>query len=67
MKPLPKPFKEGDEVQAVIKSMDRFTNSVIAVSKDRNISVPGVRYQKDKKINVKIVRDKHNVFTGKVI
>ena len=67
LKPLPKPFKEGDEVQAVIKSMDRFTNSVIAVSKDRNISVPGVRYQKDKKINVKIVRDKHNVFTGKVI
>ncbi len=66
LKPLPKPFKEGDEVTAVIKCQDRFTNSVIAVSKDRNISVPGVKYQKDKKIKVKIVRDKHNVFTGKL-
>ncbi|PIN88051.1 hypothetical protein COV12_00565 [Candidatus Woesearchaeota archaeon CG10_big_fil_rev_8_21_14_0_10_32_24] len=66
LKPLPKPFNEGDEVHAIIKCQDRFTNSVIAVSQDRNISVPGVRYQKDKKIDVKIVRDKHNVFTGKV-
>ncbi|NQV91315.1 radical SAM protein [Candidatus Woesearchaeota archaeon] len=67
LKPLEKPFIEGDEVDAVIKCQDRFTNSVIAVSKDRNISVPGVRYQKEKKIKVKIVRDKHNIFTGKIL
>ena len=65
LKPLPKPFKEGDVINAIIKSRDRFDNSVIAVSGERNISVPSVKYVKNKKINVKILRDKHNVFTGK--
>ena len=67
LKPLEKPFKEGDEISAEIKCQDRFPNSVIAVSEGRNISVPGVKYVQDKKIKVKIVRDKHNVFTGKLI
>ncbi len=65
--PLPKPFKEGDEVQAIIKCQDRFSNSVIAVAKNRNISVPGAKLQLEKKIKVKIQRDKHNVFTAKLL
>ena len=66
-KPLPKPFVEGDVINAVIKCPDRFHNSVIAVSKDRTISVPNCSFKKDKKISVKIVRDKHNVFVGKLV
>ncbi len=71
-KELPKPFREGDVVTAIIKCPDRFPNSVIAVAGernaagDRNISVPHCEFKKGKKISVKIVRDKHNVFTGKV-
>ncbi len=64
---LPKPFVEGDIVTATIKCQDRFPNSVIAVAQERIISVPGCKFQKDKKITVKIIRDKHNIFVGKVL
>jgi hypothetical protein len=66
-KELPKPFKINDEVNAVIKCPDRFPNTVIAVAKGKNISVPNCEFKKDKKIKVKIIRDKHNIFIGKVI
>mgnify|MGYP000704676471 CR=1 FL=1 len=64
---LPKPFMEGDVINAVIKSQDRFPHAVIAVAKERNISVPNCEFKKGKKIKVKIVRDKHNIFVGKLI
>ncbi|MBI2102396.1 radical SAM protein [Candidatus Woesearchaeota archaeon] len=64
---LPKPFQEGDIVTAIIKAPDRFPKSVLAVAQDRTISVPGCLFQKDKKIKVKILRDKHNIFVGKLI
>ncbi|PIN74125.1 hypothetical protein COV20_00735 [Candidatus Woesearchaeota archaeon CG10_big_fil_rev_8_21_14_0_10_45_16] len=67
IKPLPKPFVEGDEITAVIKCPDRFPHSVIAVSGERNISVPGCKFVKDKKIRVKIQRDKHNIYVGKLL
>ncbi|MBT4805024.1 radical SAM protein [Candidatus Woesearchaeota archaeon] len=64
---LEKPFQMGDEIKAIVKSVDRFPNSVIAVAKGRTISVPECRFKKDKKIKVKISRDKHNVFAGKIL
>jgi uncharacterized protein len=64
---LPKPFSKGDIVRAVIKSIDRFPHSVICSARGRNISVPGLKFAKDKKVKVEIVRDKHNIFTGKVV
>ena len=63
---LVKPFTVGKKVSAIIKCIDRFPNSVIAVFGGRNISVPGCKFVKDKRIEVEIVRDKHNVFTGKL-
>ncbi len=66
-KELPKPFVEGDIVSAVIKCPDRFPNSFIAVAQERTISVPSCLFQKEKKINVKIQRDKHNIFVGKLM
>lgn len=66
-KELPKPFQEGEVVSAVIKCPDRFPNSVIAAAQERNISVPNCSFKKDKEIRVKIVRDKHNIFVGKVV
>ncbi len=64
---LPKPFREGDVVTAVIKCIDRFPNSVIAVAQERMISVPGTAFKKDQKIKIKILRDKHNIFVGKEV
>lgn len=65
-KELPKPFTEGEVITATIKCIDRFPHAVIAVAGERNISVPNCEFKKDKKIKVKIVRDKHNVFVGKM-
>ena len=67
IKELPKPFVEGDIVFAYIKCIDRFPNSVIAVSNGRSISVPGCEFRRNKKIRVKITRDKHNIFVGKIV
>lgn len=66
-KELPKPFREGDIITATMKCIDRFPNSVIAVAGDRIISVPNCEFKNDKKIKVKIVRDKHNIFVGNVV
>ncbi len=66
-KELPQPFHEGDVVTAMIKCPDRFTGSVIAVAQNRNISVPQCKLVKDKMIKIKILRDKHNIFVGKLI
>jgi uncharacterized protein len=67
VKALEKPFIFGDEIKAIVKCPDRFKSSVIAVSGERNISVPNCKFVKEKKIKIRIVRDKHNVFTGKLI
>ena len=64
---LEKPFKVGDVVTAEIMCIDRFPNSVIAAAEERCVSVPGVKFVEGKKIKIEIVRDKHNVFTGKLV
>jgi len=66
-KELPKPFELDQVVPAMIKCPDRFPNTVIAVAKGRCISVPECLFIKDKRIKVKITRDKHNVFAGKLM
>ncbi|MBI2668380.1 radical SAM protein [Candidatus Woesearchaeota archaeon] len=65
-KELPKPFVEGEVVTAVVKGRDRFPNTVLAVAGDRTISVPDCEFKKDKKIKIMIMRDKHNIFVGKI-
>ncbi len=64
---LPQPFKEGDIITAIIKAIDRFPSGVLAVAQNRTISVPNCEFKKDKKIRIKIVRDKHNIFVGNVV
>ena len=66
-KEMPKPFMEGDVVSVVLKCPDRFSNSSIGVAKERNISIPGCPFKEGKKVTVKIVRDKHNIFVGKCL
>ena len=64
---LQKPFVTGDIVSAVIVSLDRFEGSVLAAAKGRTISVPNCEFVLDKRIKVKIERDKHNIFTGRLV
>ena len=66
-KPLPKPFKEEDVVTGAIKARDRFANSCLVVAKGRVISVPNCVFREGKKVKVKITRDKHNIFNGKLL
>lgn len=64
---LPKPFQEGDIVKAVLKCPDRFPHTTIAVAKERMISVLDCTFVKEKEVKVKIMRDKHNIFMGKLV
>ncbi|HLC88725.1 MAG TPA: radical SAM protein [Candidatus Nanoarchaeia archaeon] len=66
-KPLLKPFQVDDIITAKIKCPDRFPNSCVAVAKERCISVPECQFQKDKQVKVKITRDKHNIFAGRLV
>lgn len=66
---LPKPFSINDEVLAIIKCPDRFPRTTIAVAEGRMISISELEFKKEKKdkqVKVKILRDKHNIFSGKI-
>jgi len=63
-KSLPKPFKKGDLINATIVCEGRLKNEMLAVSKNRVISVPHCREKIGKSIKLRIVRSKHNIFTG---
>ncbi len=65
-KQLPKPFQKGDVVKAKVISAGRLHNETLCVAKDRCIGIiakydPSLR---GKTINVKIVKDKHNIYVG---
>ena len=66
-KVLPAPFKEGEVITAILKAPDRFPRSSLAVAKERTISVIDCSFTKDKKVRLKIIRDKHNIFAAKVV
>lgn len=63
---LPKPFSVDDKVAANLVAEDRFPNTCIAAAKGRNISVPECLFRAGKRVKLRILRDKHNVFVGKL-
>ncbi len=66
-KPLPKPFKKGQRVTARIACEGRLPNERIAVADGRTITLVKCNERIGKEVSVKILRDKHNIFTGLVI
>ena len=62
-KVLEKPFNKGDVIKAEVKCPGRKRNEVIACANDRSITVRRSHITKGS-IKVKIIRDKHNIFTG---
>jgi uncharacterized Fe-S cluster-containing radical SAM superfamily enzyme len=64
-KKLEKPFQKGDVIKAKILFEGRQKGEKIAVSKNRLISVPNC--QKTGKVELKIVRSKHNIFVGTIL
>lgn len=65
-KSLPKPFKKGDVIKAKIVCPGRLKGEKLAVADDRNISVPNCSIEIGKTVKLKIIREKHNIFYGKV-
>ncbi|MFH1511526.1 MAG: radical SAM protein [Candidatus Woesearchaeota archaeon] len=63
-KPLKKPFKKGDSVEAVAVAPGRTSNESIAAKDSRSITVKGTV---EARTRVRITRDKHNIFYGQVI
>lgn len=67
--PLPKPFRKGTVVEAVIKCPGRYKGEAIAAAKDRNITIASFNkeIEENKKARIRITNDKHNIFYGKVL
>ena len=71
-KKLEKPFKTGEVVEGEIVCFDRFPGSklVIVKTKDeflgRSVSLPNSNSIVGKRVKMKITRDKHNIFVGKL-
>lgn len=69
-KPLPKPFRKGQVIEAVIKCPGRYRNETIAAADGRNITITGLPYDPAKnssKIRISLTNDKHNIFYGKAL
>ncbi|MBD3203431.1 radical SAM protein [Candidatus Woesearchaeota archaeon] len=63
---LEKPFKKNDIVKADICCDARLKNTKLAVSANRNLTI--INCTKDKgNVDVRIIRDKHNIFSGIVV
>ena len=66
--PLPKPFRKGSVVEAVIKAPGRYRNEAIAAAGDRNVTITQVQsFKVNQKVKVRITGDKHNLFFGKLL
>jgi len=65
---LEKPFRKDDIVPARILCPGMMPDEMLAVSDDRMIVLPDSKEKKiEKKIKVKLTRDKYNVFYGKKV
>ena len=65
-KPLPKPFRKGEVIEAEIVCPGRLPQEKIAVAKERTISIPNCLKEKGK-VRLKITRSKHNIFVGRLV
>lgn len=61
-KPLPKPFKKGQRIDAEIVCPGRLEGEKIAVAENRSITVPDCA--KKGRVKLKITRTKHNIYYG---
>ncbi|MGV8169530.1 MAG: radical SAM protein [Candidatus Nanoarchaeia archaeon] len=60
---LPKPFKKGQIIKAQVMAPGRSKNEIITVAGERNITVFNPR-KTSGTITIKLIRDKHNIYTG---
>ena len=64
---LPKPFRKGQLIEAEIVLPGRIGNEMLAVAKDRLISVPDCHKEMGEKAKLRIKRTKHNIFLGELL
>jgi uncharacterized protein len=65
-KQLPKPFKKGQVIEANLLFPGRLPREMLAVSKERLISIPNCDKQQGR-VRIKIKRTKHNIFLGELL
>lgn len=63
-KQLPKPFKKGDLVQAVVVAPGRYKGEMLAAAKGRVITLPKCTNRIGERIKIKVTRSKHNIYYG---
>ena len=65
-KPLPKPFRKDEIIEAEIMCRGRLPHEMIAAAKGRSISAPNCFKEKGR-VRLRITRTKHNVFIGNLV
>jgi len=65
-KEMPKPFKKGDVIKAQLICRGRLPNEMLAVAKNRIISIPSC-FKNEGIVKLKIKRSKHNIFLGEFL
>jgi len=63
---LPKPFSKGQVINAKVMCNGMYGNEKICASEGRSINVFGCDAKTGSMVKVKIIRDKHNCFAGKI-
>ncbi|MFA5887469.1 MAG: radical SAM protein [Candidatus Nanoarchaeia archaeon] len=63
---LPTMFEERDKIQAVVKCPGWQKDQMIAVAKDRCISVNGCRADVGKRVRIKILENKNNIYVAEM-
>lgn len=66
VKEMPKPFKKGQIIEAEIAFPGRFKNEMLAIAKNRLISIPNC-HKDHGLVRLKIKRTKHNIFLGELL
>ncbi|MBR9691388.1 radical SAM protein [Candidatus Woesearchaeota archaeon] len=65
--PLPKPFRKSQIIKAKIIAPGRLKNEMLAVAKERVISVHNCNMPLNSSVKLKIIREKHNIFSAVLI
>jgi uncharacterized Fe-S cluster-containing radical SAM superfamily enzyme len=64
---LLKPFNKGDIIKAKIVLPGRLKNEMIAVAVNRCISVVNCNAEINSQVKLRIIKEKHNIFSAVVV
>ena len=66
-KKLPLTFEKNSIIMVIMKAPGWYLNQVLAVSKDKCITIEGISFSENKRVKVKIIQNSNNIYLAKKI